>query len=135
MENGNGNQCSDIAPDEILFFGKAPRLFPLYETFKKKLRAAYPDMTEKIAKTQISFSNRHVFAIVSLPLRRIKKGPKEYMLVSFGLPFRQASPRIEQAVEAYPRRWTHHVAIQSLEAIDDELLTWIDASYQFSMAK
>ena len=57
------------------------------------------------------------------------------MLVSFGLAAHRQSPRIRQAVEAYPGRWTHHVVVQTAEEIDRELLDWIHEAYLFSMAK
>ena len=54
---------------------------------------------------------------------------------SFGLPCRKESSRIAQAVEAYPNRWTHHVAIETEKEIDDELMQWVDEAFQFSMFK
>lgn len=91
-------------------------------------------MKIKITKTQISFRNRYVFAMASLPWRRVKGWPEKYLLVSFGLAYKK-SPRIVQAVEAYPNRWTHHVIIQRRVEIDDELMDWLQEAYPFSMTK
>ena len=60
---------------------------------------------------------------------------KEYLLVSFGLPYQEKSQRIVQAVEACPNRWTHHVAVQGMQEVDGELLGWIDEAYRFSAVK
>lgn len=121
--------------DEIAFFNRMPQMLPLYAALREKLERAYPDMDVRVAKTQISFRNRHVFAMASLPWRRVKGWPEAYLLVSFGLPCRKESPRIAQAVEAYPNRWTHHVLVVTEDEIDDTLMSWLDEAFWFSAAK
>lgn len=124
-----------MTTDELLFFDRLPRFLPVYAALKELLSARYPEMTVKVAKTQISFRSRYVFAIASLPYRRKKEWPKEYLMVSFGLPAQKISPRIALSVEAYPGRWTHHVLVERPEELDAELLGWIDEAYQFSQIK
>lgn len=121
--------------DEIAFFNRMPQMLPLYAALREKLERAYPDMDVRVAKTQISFRNRHVFAMASLPWRKVKGWPEAYLLVSFGLPYRKESPRIAQAVEAYPNRWTHHVLVVTEDEIDDTLMSWLDEAFWFSAAK
>lgn len=121
--------------DEIAFFNRMPRMLPLYAALREKLERAYPDMDVRVAKTQISFRNRHVFAMASLPWRKVKGWPEAYLLVSFGLPCRKESPRIAQAVEAYPNRWTHHVLVVAEDEIDDTLMSWLNEAFWFSAAK
>ncbi len=121
--------------EELLFWEKWPRLLPLYEAFKDRLTEAFPEVKIKVSKTQISFFNRHMFAMVSLPTRRKKDWPKEFVMVSFGLPCQVDSPRIAMSVEAYPNRWTHHVILESADGIDEELLGWIKEAYSFSASK
>ena len=121
--------------DEIAFFNRMPQMLPLYAALREKLERAYPDMDVRVARTQISFRNRHVFAMASLPWRKVKGWPEAYLLVSFGLPCRKESPRIAQAVEAYPNRWTHHVLVVAEDEIDDTLLSWLDEAFRFSAAK
>ena len=125
----------DITTDEIMFWDKWIQLLPLYEIFRNRLVDVYPDLKIKVSKSQISFYNRHMFAMVSPPVRRRKDWPKEFMLVSFGLPYQVISPRIAMSVEAYPGRWTHHVIAENAEAIDETLLAWIDEAYSFSESK
>ncbi len=121
--------------DEMMFFDKMPQMLPIYETLRNRLVEKYGDTQVKVSKTQISFRNKHIFAMVSLPLRRIKDTSKVYMLVSFGLSYRLDSSRIFQAVEPYPNRWTHHVLIEHSEDVDAKLMEWLDDAYQFSMIK
>jgi hypothetical protein len=124
-----------IEPDELLFWKDWSQLLPLYEALRDVLQSRYPDMRIKVSKTQISFYNRHMFAMVSLPTRRRKDWPQEFILVSFGLPYHVESPRIAVSTEACPRRWTHHVIVERAEEIDEELLAWIDEAYAFSDSK
>lgn len=124
-----------MSTDELLFWDRWPRLLPLYELLRECLMSAYPEMKIKVSKSQISFYNRHMFAMASPPVRRRKTWPKEFMMVSFGLSYQIDSPRIAMSVEAYPNRWTHHVIVESPEDIDGTLLGWIHEAYLFSDSK
>ena len=79
----------------------------------------------KIQKTQIAWVAGHPFAFVWLPIRQVKGRPAVYIVVSFCLRRLIDSPRIVEAVEPRPNRWTHHVIVQSPQEIDGELLDWI----------
>ena len=57
------------------------------------------------------------------------------MTITFGLPYRKESARIDIATEAYPNRWTHHVMIGTEEEIDEELISWIQEAADFSDRK
>lgn len=124
-----------MTADELMFFDRMPEMAPVYAALREKLRSAYPDMEIRVAKTQISFRNRHLFAMASLPARRVRGWPERYLLVSFGLSHRQESPRIVQSVEPYPNRWTHHVIVTHEAELDDELMGWIEEAYRFALAK
>ena len=125
-----------ISDDELLFFNEHPAALPLYEAFTKRLLAEIDNVTIKVQKTQISFSNKYNFAFVSfLSVRKAKERPKVYITVSFGLRYRKESPRIDAASEPYPNRWTHHMLISSADEIDDELMEWIKEAAVFSAGK
>ena len=126
---------NELTMAELLFFDPMPRMLPLYQALKAALESRYPEMTAAVAKTQISFRNRHIFAMASLPWKKRKGWPDEYLLVSFGLNRRESSPRVAQAAEPYPNRWTHHVIVQRPEELDGELLAWLDEAYRFAAAK
>lgn len=122
-------------PDELLFFDQMSAMLPVYARLREQLAAAYPDLGIRVGKSQISFRNRYGFAAASLPWRRVKGWPAEYLLVTFGLARRLDDPRIAQAVEPYPNRWTHHVLVQTPEEVDETLLRWIDEAYWFAQSK
>ncbi len=125
-----------ISGDELFFFNEKPAALPLYEAFAQRLLAEIDNVTVRVQKTQISFSNRHNFAFVSfLPARKAKDRPKTYITVTFGLQYKKGSPRIDAASEPYPNRWTHHILISSVEEIDDELMGWIKEAAACSAGK
>ena len=133
MEKQNGYQ---ISGDELFFFNEKPAAISLYEEFAKRLLVEIDDVTVKVQKTQISFSNKYNFAFVSLlPVRKAKERPKAYITVTFGLRYKKESPRIDAASEPYPHRGTHHMLIASEEEINDELMGWIKEAAEFSAGK
>ena len=104
----------NLSIDEMMFFEGHPNALGLYEAFVKKLFQMYPDTTFRVQKTQITFSNRRVYACVSFA--RVKKKaqlPENYIVVTLGLPMPLESHRIAVKTEPYPGRWTHHLVIAS----------------------
>ena len=125
-----------ISGDEVFFFDEKPAALPLYEAFAKRLLAEIDNVTVKVRKTQISFSNKYNFAFVSfLPVRRARERPQTWITVTFGLRYKKESPRIDVASEPYPNRWTHHMLISSVDEIDGELMGWIKEAAAFSAGK
>ena len=108
-------------------------MLPVYEALRHKLVNAYPDLGIRVTKTQISFKNRYIFAVVSF--QRVPGCPKEHLLVTFGLGYPKQDPRISVVTEASPHRWTHHVPVTRPEELNKELMGWIDEAYQFALIK
>ena len=125
-----------ITADELFFFDAKPGAFFLYEAFRKAVLDRIPETRIEVKKTQISFLNRHMFAAVSFtPVRRAKDRPCPFLTITFGLPYRKESPRLDVVVEAYPYRWTHHVMIGTEDEIDGELLSWIEEAAVYAAHK
>ena len=77
-----------------------------------------------------------MFAAVSFtPVRKAKDRTNPFLTITFGLPYRKESVRIDIATEPYPNRWTHHVMIGTEEEIDEELISWIQEAAEFSDRK
>ena len=52
--------------DKLLrFFDQMPEALPLYQKFEREVLSRVEDVHIKVQKTQITYSNRHVFACVS----------------------------------------------------------------------
>lgn len=119
--------------DTLLFFSAEPRALTLYQAFEEAVLSRFPSVRVKVCKTLISFSDRFGFAYVSLPRRKFR--PRGSLLVTLGLPFRLDSPRVFQAVEPYPGRWTIHVVVTDESEIDEELMSFVAMSHDFSESK
>ena len=65
-----------MSDDILLFFSQHMEALPLYEKLEEQVLTKIPDVKVKVAKTQISFSNKRGFAFVSFnPCRRAKERP------------------------------------------------------------
>lgn len=127
---------SSMCSAEYLFFSSHAGAIDLYERLRGVLRAMLPNCGISVKKTQISFSLRRTFAVVSfLPLRKISLQTNDYITVSFGLPCRCDSPCICAAVKISERRWTHHVIVRSADDINAELFALLREAAAFSGAK
>ena len=121
--------------DELFFFDRKPGTLPLYEAVRHMICKGFDDVTIKVSKTQIAFANKHQFAFVSLPYRKIKGAPDVYILLTFGLERKEDHPRIAVSTEPYPGRWTHHVVIASVDDVDEQVREWINEAYHFARIK
>lgn len=121
----------EFAADTLRFFAGRPAALALFGALARRLDAALPDTAARVQKTQITFVHRRVFAMASLPRRKGEEG----LVLSFGLGRRLDSPRIGAAVEPYPGRWTHHMALTDAAQLDGELLAWLREAWAFAAAK
>ena len=108
----------------LFFFNEHPEAIPLYEAFEERLLSELEGVVIQPQKTQITLKNR-----------RAKDRPDPYITVTLGLNRRELSPRVDQASEPYPGRWTHHLVIGSVEEIDGELMNWVREACEFAAAK
>ena len=121
---------------EIFFFNKDPAVLPLYKAFESRVLAEVHNVTIRVQKTQLTYTNPRVFAAVSsLPVRRKAQRPDHYITVTLGLNRRLDSPRVDAASEPSPARWTHHLLMSAREEIDDELMAWVREAAAFSASK
>lgn len=119
-----------------LFSGAQAEALPLYLSLRARLAAELPDTELRAQKTQIGLVARRVYGAVSfLPACRKAARPDPYLTVTFGLSHRVSAPRIAQAVEPYPGRWTHHVLLGMPEEVDDELMVWLVEAHDFALTK
>ncbi len=127
---------SKIKQDTMLFFHGHPGVYPVYEAFENALLRLYPQTKTAVQKTQIAFSNRHIFACVSFmrPKRRAEL-PRDYFVLTLGLPYPLESRRVAVKTQPYPGRWTTHIVLSSTDELDGELFDWVRQAYAFSDRK
>ena len=122
--------------DLLAFFSQQPQALPLCEAFLQKLQAQHPETHTRVQRTQITFSNRHIFACLSFA--RVRKKallPDPYLVLTLGLPAPLASPQAEIKTEPYPGRWTHHILLSTPDDLDPELMGWVAEAYAFAQEK
>ena len=122
--------------DELFLFEGRLGAVPLYEAFAGELFKSFPGTSIRVQKSQINFSNRHVYACVSFA--RVKKKaelPDPYIVVTLGLSNPLDSPRVAVKTEPYPGRWTAHIVVGSQDELDREFWGWVDQAYEFSENK
>ena len=105
---------------------------PIYQTLDAWL-LGLAGVRRVIHKTQISFYARKGFACAWLPPRRIKGRPDHYLILSIALNRKIESPRIVEAVEPRPGRWTHHLVLSAPEDLDEVLKHWLLDAYHFAI--
>ena len=116
----------DPDPDTLMFFDGHQEARMLYQAFEKLLYSTFPVVNKRVQKTQITFSNRYVFACVSFAgVKRKAELPAGYMVITLGLPAPLDSDRVAVKTEPHPNRWTHHIVISKPGELDEELLSWI----------
>ena len=122
--------------DTRMFFEGRQALYPLYESWEAAVLARYPQCKINVQKTQITFSNRRVFACVSFmrPKRKAEL-PRAYFVLTLGLPYPLQSERVAGKTEPYPGRWTTHLVISTPDALDDELFGWVQQAYEWAENK
>ena len=122
--------------DALLFFDGHVGALPLYETFSEELLRQFPATSTRVQKTQITFSDRHVYACVSFA--RVKKKaelPDPYLVITLGLPYPLNSDRVAVKTEPYPGRWTTHIVVGSPGELDGEFWLWVSQAHAFAMNK
>ena len=126
----------ELDTDTLMFFDQHMDILPLYQAFEELLSDSFSVVNKRVQKTQITFSNRHVFACVSFArVKRKAELPMRFIVITLGLPAPLDSERVAVKTEPYPGRWTHHIVVNKPEELDEELLSWIKTAYTFADAK
>lgn len=125
-----------LRQDARLFFDCRQQAYPLYDAFADRVLARFPNTVVRVQKTQITFSDRYVYACVSLrPVGKKAELPEAYVVITLGLPVPLCSPRAARQTEPYPGRWTVHIVVGSPEELDEELFFWVEQAHAFARAK
>ena len=114
-----------MTAEVLAFLGGAPGPISLFEAWEEAVLAC-GESAMKVSKTQISWGNPLQFAVLSQP-RRAAQRRAGALMATLGLGRRVEHPRILQAVEPYPGRWTHHLLLTAPEDVDGLLAAWLAA--------
>ena len=117
----------------LAFLGGDPGKIAIFEAYEGAVLSC-GESAMRVTKTQISWGNPYLFAMLSHP-RRAADRKAGALLATFGLNRRLDSPRILQAVEPYPGRWTHHLLLARPEEVDGEVAAWLAEAWAFAREK
>lgn len=82
------------------------------------------DVEVAVSKSQVAFRRRRGFAYLWLPGRYLSRPPAEVVL-SIALPRAVDSPRWKEVAHPSAKFWQHHLEIQSVDDVDDEVVAWL----------
>ena len=126
-------------PSPEVFFAEELGALTLFQALNERILeecGEYATVRREIQKTQVSYYNARMFACISLlRIKRKAEMPHPYITVTFGLGEPCRHPRIGVVTEAAPNRWTHHVLVNSVDEIDDQLMGWLKQAARFSNDK
>ena len=111
-----------------------PALIALFEAVEAAV-AALGKSEMDVKKSQISWGNPLKFSFFSLPARSIRGRKEGCAILTLGLDRRVDHPKIFQAVEPYPGRWTHHILLTQPQEVDGTVAAWLADAYAFALAK
>ena len=118
------------------FFSRDPEVFPVVHGFFQGALERWPEVELVTQKSQVGLRDPRPFCALWPPLHGgWKNKPKHCVALSLFLGRRLDSPRVSQAVEAYPGRWTTHFLLTSPEELDGELWAWADEARAFRNQK
>ena len=120
-----------MCPEILTLFSPTPGGAELYAALEEAILRRFPDVEIRPRRTQVGFFHGCGFAW-AWPARRKRERDAGQIGLTQGLPAPDTSPRIAEAVEPYPGRWTHHLLLSSPADLDPELLGWLDEAYRFA---
>lgn len=117
-----------MQPEE--FFWGEPLLYQFYSVIRQYVQALGATTT-RISKSQVAFRRRVYFALVWMP-GKVLRGRTPPLVLTILFRERDPSPRWKQVVEAYPGRFTHHLELNEMSDIDEEVKTWLHKAWELA---
>jgi hypothetical protein len=78
----------------------------------------------RTAKSHVAFRRRRSFAYLWRPGQYLAR-PTAAVVLSFALGRRDDSLRFKEVVHPSPRHWMHHLEINDVHDIDEEVVAWL----------
>ena len=108
-------------PEE--FFAGHPEALAVFEAVSAILKGLGP-FDVRVSKSQVAFRRTRGFAYLWLPGQYLRN-PQSEVVLSLALGRRDGSERFKEVVEPAPGQWMHHLEIQHLGDLDDEVAQWL----------
>ena len=85
----------------------------------------------RVSKSQVSFRDSKAFAWVWIPARYLR-GRVAPLVLTLVFHRRDISPRWKEIVEPSPGNYTHHLELNSIEDVDNQVRGWLQAAWDDS---
>jgi hypothetical protein len=109
------------------YFTGQDRSRQIFEALRQAIEASGPSEM-RVSKSQVSFRRSRAFAWVWMPGQYLRRETPPLVL-TLGFRSRVPSPRWKQIVGPAPGRFTHHLELNSIAEIDDEVRGWLQAAW------
>lgn len=83
----------------------------------------------KITRSQIAFRRNKQFAWVWIPGKYLR-GRTAPLVLSLSFPARDPSTRWKEIIEPAPGRFMHHLELNAVSDIDDEVIRWLRSAWR-----
>lgn len=82
-----------------------------------------------VTKSQVAFRRNRPFAWVWIPGKYLRRKAAPLVL-SISFPYPDLSPRWKQIIEPAHGRFMHHLELNSINDIDDEVRAWLQSAWE-----
>jgi hypothetical protein len=110
-----------MTPEE--FFAGHPEAYAVYRRVRELLDRA-TTYEVRTSKSQVAFRRRRGFAYLWLPGQYLRRAAPEVVL-SVVLGRRDDSLRWKEVVQPSPHHWMHHLVVDGVGDLDDEVAAWL----------
>ena len=118
------------------FLSRKPAALPAARAFLLGALERWPEAEVVTQKSQVGLRDPRPFCALTLPGKSVKGKPTPGAQLSLFLPRPLMTERLILAVEAYPGRFTNHLARPEDPAeLDEDLWTWTAEARRFRCGK
>ena len=89
---------------------------------------ALGDVESRTSRSQVAFRHGRGFAYVWRPAQYVRS--EVPAVLSIALPREVASPRFKEVVHPSPSVWMHHLELDDVSQVDDEVRDWLREAWE-----
>lgn len=115
---------TDVGPAD--FFADSPAGLVIFEQIARSI-AELGEVETRVTKSQIAFRRDVAFAFVWRPGRYVRSSVP--VVLSIALPTRLDSPRFKEVAHPSPKVWMHHLEVDDVSQVDDEVRGWLSQAW------
>jgi len=120
------DQVTDAATPEELFEGSADGL-AIHDRVAGVV-GSFGDVATRVTRSQVAFRHGRGFAYVWRPGQYVHS--EVPAVLSIALPHQVDSPRFKEVVHPSPKVWIHHLELNDVSQLDDEVRGWLREGWE-----